>query len=164
MLKYFLFFTLSWATQKMCIVFNFSSTSIHAVCVNVPLRPGGQKWTPSVLPWRSRFPWRQAVQRIPLRDREQAHRVVFLVSCLDAKEVAGHRSPRNCLNCLFSIQNCFRGNFAICSHSAELELLGPGLWVLVPSKSVFFPHKAAATQNCSAQTNWVQLAKEKQRN
>lgn len=41
----------------------------------------------------------------------------------------------------FSIQNCFRGNFAIHSCCAELELLGPGLWILVPSESVFFPQK-----------------------
>lgn len=45
----------------------------------------------------------------------------------------------------------------------EMELLGPELWASVLSELVFFPHKAAAPWNCSAQTNWLWLAKKKQR-
>lgn len=85
-LRYFLLFSWSWATQKMCIVFHFSSISIHAVCVNVPLRPEGQKWTWSVLPWRGKFWWWGRVSRDPFKS--QGTGTHSPLSCWDAKEVA----------------------------------------------------------------------------
>lgn len=159
-LRYFLFFRLFWAIQKICIVFHFSSTSIHVVCVNVPLRPEGQKCTQSVLPWRGRFWPGWEVRGIPLRDREQAHRVLFLVSCWDSKEVAWHSSPRNCF---FLNPKVFQREF----HNTQLQCRAGAVGARTVGISAqwvsFLSPKAAATRNCSAQTNWVWLAKKKQR-